>query len=153
MNNVSIEPTREGIAKFLVDRTTEQWEKNKEPYLLSDVVPELQARGINNYRDILGPGVTLKVFAGTLADQLKIVTHPIHKSRVGLVPPTSDFVFHAEPTVGPVHAKEQTKKKPRQPSQRFIVMQFLAALSRLSEEEIKSVNIPVNVLARLMEEK
>jgi hypothetical protein len=152
MNNVDIEPTPEGIAKFLIGRTNEHWGKNKEPYLLSYVTPELQALGIN-YKAILGPGTTLKQFAGTLADQLKIVVHPIHKAKVGLVPATSNFVFHAEPTVGPIHAEDRPKKKPRQPSQRFIVMQFLAALSRLSEEEIKSVNIPVSILARLMEEK
>jgi hypothetical protein len=50
-------------------------------------------------------------------------------------------------------SRNQRSKKPRQISQRYVVMQFLAALSRLSEEDQKSVNISTHVLARLMEQK
>src|SRR6266566_8581129 len=101
MNTMQVEPTADGITKFLLHRTNESWEKNKQPYMLSDVAPELKKFDVN-YKDVLGPGMTLKGFASTLADKIKIVVHPIHKSKIGLVPATSDFVFHAEPTVGSI---------------------------------------------------
>jgi len=39
------------------------------------------------------------------------------------------------------------------PPQRYIVMQFLNLLSKLPEEDLKSVNIPVHVLAKLVEDE
>jgi hypothetical protein len=83
---------------------------------------------------------------------LRIVVHPTQKAKIGIVPNESAFVFDAEPTVAMI-SRNQRSKKPRQISQRYVVMQFLAALSRLSEENQKSVNISTHVLARLMEQK
>jgi hypothetical protein len=149
-----VEATPEGLAKFIVTRTKEHWEKFKQPYLLAYIPAELQPREIK-YKEILGPGKTLKQFAallqdGSLSDELKVIIHPTQKAKVGLIPKTSNFVFEVEPTVGPGPKSQDRPKKPRQPSQRFIVLQFLAALSRLSDEDLKTVNIPVNVLAKLM---
>ena|SRR5690348_12121290 len=145
-----VEPTPEGIANYIRKRTHEEWEQKSSALFLSNVSPELLLRGVN-YKEVLPKGTTLKQFVSTL-DDLRIVGHPLQKSKIGVVPKESPFTFEIEPTVGP-SASNQKPKKSRQPNQRFIVSQFLAALSRLSEEEIKQVTIPVHILARLMEDK
>jgi hypothetical protein len=146
-----VEATPEGIGEFIVMRARELWQEKKSPLLLSKIDPELKLHGIN-YKDILPQGTSLRQFVSTLDNKLRIVVHPIHKAKIGVVPHDSTFVFEAEPTVKPGPAIER-QKKIRQPNQRFIVMQFLTALSRLNEEERNSVVIPVQILARLMEEK
>ena len=145
-----VEPTPEGIANYIRKRTHEVWEQQSSALFLSNISPELLLRGVN-YKEVLPKGTTLKQFVSTL-DDLRIVAHPLQKAKVGVVPKESPFTFKIEPTVGP-SASSETPKKSRQLNQRVIVSQFLAALSRLSEEEIKQVTIPVHILARLMEDK
>ena len=148
----NVEVTPETIGEIIVKLAREVWEKTQSPLLLSNIEPALKQRGII-YKNVLPKSTSLREFVSTLADRVKIVVHPIHKAKIGIVPSESTFAFEAEPTVKPGPATMGHKKKIRQPNQRFIVMQFLAALSRLTEEERNSVVIPIQVLARLMEEK
>lgn len=145
-----IEQTPKGISQFIVERVNAHWKQHLQPLLISKVAPELQLRGIN-YRSILEPGTTLKQFVSTVPD-VKIVVHPLHKAKIGIVPKESSFTYEIEPTVTPA-SKGTTPKRPRKLSQRFIVQQFLTALSKLPEEDLKSISIPVHILAKLMEEK
>ena len=155
-NNVKteseVEATPDGIAAFIIRRAQQTWEEKQSPLLLSNISPELKVRGLN-YKDVLPGGTTLRQFVATLDKDLRIVVHPVQKSKIGVVPNESTFVFEAEPTARPATAGTERPKKARQPNQRYIVMQFLSALSRLSENEQRSVSIPIHVLARLMEEK
>jgi|ERR1035437_7337223 hypothetical protein len=145
-----VEPTPDGIADYIRKRTHEVWEQKNTALLLSHISPELLLRGVN-YKEVFPKGTTLKQFVSSL-DDLRIVGHPVQKAKVGVVPKESPFAFEVESTVSPSPSDQQPKRS-RQPNQRFIVSQFLAALSRLSEEEIKQVTIPVHILARLMEDK
>jgi hypothetical protein len=147
-----IESTREGIADFIIKLAQKTWEDTKSPLLLSNIPPQLKIKGVN-YKDVLSEGMTLRQFVSTLDKSLKIVAHPFQKAKIGVVPNDSNFVFEVEPTVQPTRLGSERPKKTRLPNQRYIVMQFLTALSRLTEEEQKSVNIPVHILARLMEDK
>ena len=107
---------------------------------------------IRDSKKVLSEGTTLRQFVATL-DDLRIVVHPIQKAKIGVVPKDSPFTFEVEPTVKPTASTDERPRRIRQPNQRFVVMQFLAALSRLPPEDVKEVNIPVHVLARLMEDK
>jgi hypothetical protein len=147
-----VEATPESVAAFIIKRAKEIWEEKQSPLMLSQISPELQLRNVN-YKDVLPAGTTLRQFVATLDKDLRIVSHPVHKSKIAVVPNETTFVFEAEPTARPATAANERPKKARRPNQRFIVMQFLSALSRLSEDEQKSVSIPVHILARLMEEK
>lgn len=148
-----VEPTPEGIGAYIVKRARETWDEKKGPLLLSNIDPELKKFGIN-YKEVLPPNTSLRQFASTLVNDLRIVIHPIHKAKIGVVPNESNFVFEAEPTVSlRASTESEHPKKNRRSNQRYVVMQFLAALATLSEDERKSVTIPVQVLARLMEEK
>jgi hypothetical protein len=149
--NTEIESTSSGMAAYIVDRAKELWDEKKAPLLLSNISPELKLRGVD-YKKVLSEGTTLRQFVATL-DDLRIVVHPIQKAKIGVVPKDSPFTFEVEPTVKPTASTDERPRRIRQPNQRFVVMQFLAALSRLPPEDVKEVNIPVHVLARLMEDK
>jgi hypothetical protein len=145
-----LDATAEGLGKYIIKRTKEVWDTSSVPYMLSWISPELQAKGIL-YKTIIGPQ-TLKQFAATLADHVRLVVHPTQKSRIGLVPKTENFEFEEELTLN-TSLREATPKKLRQPSQRYIVTQFLVALSRLNDDELNKINIPISVLAKLLGEK
>ena len=151
MSKDEVESTSDGIANFIVERAKEEWERFKRPYYLSNVSPELMLRNVN-YKDVLGAGTSLKQFVGSLSCRVQLVSHPIHKAKVAAVPVDSGFSFEAEPAVATSQADEKPKRF-RQNSQRYAVLQFLTALSHLTDEEQKSVVIPVHILAKLMGEK
>jgi hypothetical protein len=138
------------IADHIVQRTLETWERKKEPYLLSQISTELSPKGLN-YKSVLGAGTTLKQFVSTLPG-VRVVIHPIQKAKVGLVPADSGFSFEIEPGVGAGGGLDDRPRRARVPSRKYVVMQFLDALSKLPEEELKSVNIPVHILAKLIED-
>ena len=145
-----VDKTPEGIANYIIARAQQEWDERRYPLLLSRISPELTLQGVN-YKEVLPTGLTLRQFVSTLDKNVRIVVHPTQRAKIGIVPNDSTFVFEAEPSVAPVNPERS--KKPRQLSQRYVVMQFLAALSRLSDEDQKSVNIPTHILARLMEKK
>jgi hypothetical protein len=147
----TVDAAPDAIAAYIINRAKKLWAEKKAPLLLSNISPELKLRGVN-YKDVLPEGTTLRQFVATLSD-LRVVTHPIQKPKIGVVPKDSTFTFDVEPTVKSAGATDERPKRFRQTSQRYVVMQFLTVLSRLNPEEIKDVNIPVHVLARLMEEK
>jgi hypothetical protein len=142
--------TPDELNAFIIRQTNEHWEKKKSPYLLSNISTDLIPYGVN-YRNIIGEGTTLKQYVSGLPP-VRVVVHPIQKAKVGLVPASSGFAFEMEPTVTGGSGSERPKR-PRMPSQKHIVMQFLNLLSKLSAEELKSVTIPVHVLAKLVEDE
>jgi len=146
----TMDETPDALNEFIVRRTEEHWEKTKTPYLLSKISTDLIHYGVN-YRNIIGEGTTLKQYVSGLRS-VRIVAHPIQKAKVGLVPAGSGFVFEIEPTVTSGSGSEHPKRA-RMPSQKYIVMQFLNLLSKLPAEELKSVTIPVHVLAKLVEDE
>lgn len=141
----------ESLNEFIVRKTNEHWEKTKAPYLLSYVTTDLAPLGAH-YRNIIGEGVTLKQYVSGIPS-VRVVVHPLHKAKVGLVPANVQFSFEIEPSVRSSGLVTEPLKRPRMPPQRYIVMQFLNLLSKLPEEDLKSVNIPVHVLAKLVEDE
>jgi hypothetical protein len=146
----TMDETPEALNEFIIRRTNEHWEKTRAAYLLSNVSTDLIPYGVN-YRNIIGVGTTLKQYVSGLPS-VRVVIHPIQKAKVGLVPADSGFAFEIEPTVTGSGDSERPKR-PRIPSQKHIVMQFLSLLSKLPAEELKSVIIPVHVLAKLVEDE
>lgn len=141
--------TVDDIRKHVIAKTTEVWSTSQQPYLISHISPELRAKGIE-YKDIIAPQ-TLKQFLGTVGE-VRIVQHPLHKPKIGLVPHGVAFEYEEDATVSR-STESTTPKRPRQPSSGYIVIQFLDALSKLDKEDLDKVNIPVSVLAQIVGRK
>lgn len=132
------------IQAFLREMADAEWNQSKEPYLLSMAAPKLKDRGII-YREVLGQE-KLKAFAKRTgsASGYRVVEHPLQKAKVGIVPEGAQFEFPPIPT------KSSNPKGAPAFNRERIVIEFLRALSNLSDEELKTVSIPTRVLAKLL---
>ena len=144
-----MELTAEAILEFAAQRAQKTWDDNATAYLLAKLSPELREQGVD-YKEVIG-SQTLKEFVSGAPDKLRVVLHPTQRSKVGLVPAGIDFEF-------PVTVEEPAKDtaptaQPRPPSRhgaRTTVMTFLELVGRLEPADAERVQIPTDILAKLV---
>jgi hypothetical protein len=140
--------TSDELLDFVAKLTRERWAESRKPLLASFVPPILLAHGMN-YREILGPMTKLVSYlTQNGGGRFKIVIHPQHKAKIGLIPPTENYDFEIEPREPEPNKTNLLPSKSR--SQKFVVLNFLEALSTLEPSELDKVQIPVSVLAKLL---
>ena len=139
--------TEEDIQRELVKKARERWDTNeaKQPYFLSDVGIDMKILGID-YRAILGEEGLKKFVRRTQHTAgYQLVEHPLQKAKVGIIPAGAKYSFpnaaHAE--------HDHERRSPAPASAERAVIDFLRALSHLSDEDQDAVVIPVRVLTRL----
>lgn len=147
---MSIETTPDAILKFAADRAQEAWEKNEYPYLLARLSPDLAREGVN-YKGVLGDQ-KLADFVRSAPGQVKVVSHPTQKSKIGLIPPERDFEFPMQPGLPEPRTSASSPPSDRNKSsrRRYIVSNFLQLLSELDDADAAQVQIPTNILTKLM---
>jgi len=149
---MTIEPTPDAILSFASERAKEAWAKNEQPYLLARLSPDLAKEGIS-YKGVLGEQ-RLADFVRSGHAYVKVVSHPSQKSKIGLIPPDKDFDFAGESAAVkhkiPVADTSIDRKKGLR--RRYIVSNFLQLLSELDDAEVAQVQIPTNILTKLMRE-
>lgn len=139
---------KEDFLKLVSERVVEVWQEKKMPYLLSQIPPYVKRFGDYNVKDIT-EGISLKAFfeheQSTPGCSFEVVSHPTIKASVGLIPKDETYVFpeksKSSTGLGGVQGQGRQEK---------IVRDFLSLLSRLPSDDLKRVDIPVDVLARLM---
>jgi hypothetical protein len=141
-----LEATLKGLEEFLKSKADQFWREAEQPYLLSNAGPDLKAQNVD-YRTLLG-GEKLKMFVKRTgaAAGYRLVEHPIQKPKVGIVPANVDFSFPSIRTDSPSTEHRSAKVSDRE----RVVVAFLRALSRLTDDDLEAVSIPVRVLAKLL---
>jgi hypothetical protein len=139
-----LENTGETIQAFLKEKADAHWKETEQPYLLSFAGPDMKARAID-YRMILGEE-PLKSFVRRTEKSggYRLVEHPTQKAKVGIVP--ADIQFEFPGTLQPPRVVDRGSFSERE----RVVIAFLKALSKLPDEELKNVTIPVSVFAKLL---
>jgi hypothetical protein len=123
----------------IAEIATSTWEEDKEPLLISNIPRHLVG---TDFRSVLGEEGVKSFVSRTCAEGgYKLVEDPSHKARVGIIPTEETYQFLAS-TKQPV-ADQKRKGE--------TVLRFLELLSELSEEEQRSVVIPVNVIGKLLQ--
>lgn len=146
------ENTKDGLADLVVAQTKKHWDEVHTPYLLSDVANFVIGEGYK-YRELIYPH-TLKQWLLTLGSKVKVVQHPNRKARVGIIPAGEIYAFEDEDEIQPkAQPKEEIVGKTYARSHKYVLMNFLQALSTLDKEDVEQVIIPTAVLAKLLREK
>jgi len=145
----------ESLLKFVEARVEQNWESNKYPLLLSVIGSELSVLK-SGYIDLFAPMKFREFLSTNSADRFEIVQHPRQKAKVGLIPCSKEFAFPIERETSESgdskdHRSNRSDGK-RMPG-KYIVQNFLDLLSRLEPEDISKVNIPIDVIAKLMKSK
>lgn len=147
-----MEITKETLAEVIEKKTREHWEDKQTPYLLADVVPDIVKEGFD-YKALISP-LSLKQFTAGMGGKVKVIQHSYLKAKVGLIPADKDFSFDQQPVVSPKQAaKDEIVARGNFRSNKYVVLNFLQALSALSDEDLEKVVIPASVLAKLLKEK
>ena len=141
-----MEKAEADIVSYLKEQAELAWESSKQPFLLSQAAPGMKAAGLN-YQEILGDE-RLKAFAKRTESQgnYRLVTHPVQKPKVGIVPAGVNFEFQAEPSPGGNARSARPDGSHAEHSTRVI----LRALSRLSDEELDQIVIPTHIFVKLL---
>lgn len=137
---------RDQVAKKVV----EQWAINRTPYLLSSIGIDLKLAGID-YHKLAGPGVTLSKYIASIAQgRFKVVSHPVIKARVGAIPSTEDYDFPEVEKTTDTPTRPAAERARRLTPKKYVVLNFLEALSDLPQEDLEKINLPISVLAKLL---
>jgi hypothetical protein len=136
---------QEKLAKALGVIVNAFWTSNKKPILLSSIPPELEKKITDaNYKDFL-EGKSIKQFIKLTEAKFeyKLIEHPTQKAKIGLVPSTADYNFptiSAESEKKPSDAGSKTKNEG---------IALIKILSKLSDEDLEKITIPVSVIVKL----
>ncbi|WP_155773936.1 hypothetical protein [Rhodovulum sp. MB263] len=153
------EESPESLAGKIKEIVQEAWAAEAKPVLLSNLGMELRRNGVD-YKSITS-GKSLSAFISERDNEFKVVQHPKETLKLGVIPAGEDFEFkvdageekdgvEVEAEAGPIsrHAKNAHVAESRR-----ALYAFIHQLSKLPASERDGVNIPVNVLIRLMEGK
>lgn len=129
------------LKEALINATQDFWAACGSPLLLSNLPNSLSEKGIADYKSILG-NISLKSFVSTLANQgnLKVVTHPQHRAKIGLIPAEESYDFLQD---------ENAVKQKQKFSGDSHAVRLLDILSKLDDQDLVNLDIPVSVLAKL----
>ena len=140
--------------KKIVDN---KWNRDKSPVLLSHLGGDLLDKSVN-YKD-LTHGVSLSAFIKLQDDLFTLIRHPTQKLKVGVFPVGETYEFEPEVVTetnmaGDTQIKSEGFVVPIElRKSRRVLYSFINELSKLSVPEREGINIPVNVLIRMMEGK
>ncbi|EJM20413.1 hypothetical protein PMI22_02529 [Pseudomonas sp. GM21] len=131
----------------LLGVTREYWVANQRPLLLSNL-PAILANQQVDYRAVLGKE-TLKSFVERTSDaaSYKVITHPVHRAKIGLVPPDVNYEFEADSEPAQETALSDIAPVPND------AIALLNILSKLDAEDLEKITIPVSVLAKLFKQR
>ena len=117
----------------------EQWQQRRQPVFLSSLPPLLEARGLANYKEILG-GKTLKQFVRESGPSYgcKLVEHPTFRAKLALVPLDVPFDFAGE-----------VRNQPEVAITRADVETFFRVLA-FAAEDGSNLMLPASVIAKLV---
>ncbi|ENB7997086.1 hypothetical protein ABIW00_004414 [Escherichia coli] len=131
-----------GVCRFIQDKALQAWEGNGSPYLLSNAVTDFREYG--DMKSVIG-NKSLKAWVSNKEDLLnvKVMTHPVAKARIVVVPKDSNFSFESA-------AKTSSANEKKELTNREITILFLEAIGSLPQHDLDEINIPVRIIAKLM---
>lgn len=147
----------ETLALRISDFVQEAWQVDAQPVLLSNLGMELRRSGVD-YKPIIS-GKSLSAFISEQVDQVTIIQHPTEKLKLGVIPKGEFFEFQAEASGKKDPSEVESGSNSTQPENTHVtesrraLYAFIHQLSKLPASERDGVNIPINVLIRLMEGK
>jgi hypothetical protein len=133
------------VEQSLKEIASSHWTKYQQPVLLSNL-PALLASKNSNYKELLN-GKTLKQFVIETAtnNSYKLIAHPTQKAKLGVVPlpEGNNYIFPDSQIIDKnAFNFDSTSEK--------TLLEFLKALKKLPEQDIKNINIPVSILVKMI---
>lgn len=124
---------------YLRESVLENWEKTKEPFLLSSIGSKFTKEEIRQNTGGLSISTWIRNNLNSL--ELKIVSHPSQKEKIGLIPKKEKFSYE----------EEETSTNSTHLSDRELTLSFIELLQkRCTPKELEEINLPLKILAKLL---
>lgn len=136
----------EGFKEFIRRRTLETWEQRRTPYYLSFVATDLKRSGVD-YRELVAPLKLSQWASANDISDLKLISHPTQRARIGFVPATSGFKFDVEDA--PVEARPRADTQSRHGR---LLVQFVHSLANLPDSAVVDFSVPAKTLIALLKQ-
>jgi len=130
----------DNFKSFIRDRTRETWDQRGIPYYLSFVAIDLKKLG-NDYHTLLGPLKLSQWAASNDIPEIRLVSHPTQKAKIGFVPIESNFDF-GEHKVSPKSSADANSYHTRSRA----LFQFVQSLTALPESALEDFHVPAKTL-------
>lgn len=134
----------DSLKSFIGRRTRETWNERSIPYYLSYVASDLKNKNVN-YRDFIGAAKLSQWAASTHFSDVKFISHPNVKAKVGFIPADVSFSFEVEKAVETPNPMQSSGHKRGR-----VLLQFVEALAKLPDESLSNLTIPASVLTALL---
>src|SRR5258707_845656 len=96
---VTMPNDKERLLALLEKKTTEHWEKTKEPWPLNEVAFAAKEEAIP-YAEVIRPFRLRQFIESIVPPRVKVAIHPTIKARIGLIPNGQEYSYPPEPDEG-----------------------------------------------------
>lgn len=133
------------IIKNIVD---DNWLKTQEPVLLSQI-PLLIEKQNEDYKSQLG-GKSLQSFIKENGERdYCLIRHQEQKAKIGLIPAGKTYSFPPNNTTESKTTESKTTAPNKKDDGTNQAINLLMALSKIPNEDLEKINIPVSVIVKL----
>jgi hypothetical protein len=148
--------SRKQLLAALAELARKHWDDTQpehQPLLLSNIPQLLKLRGLD-YREILGEQ-RLKDFAHAEESTatFAVVTHPVHKAKVGIIPSDETYTFPDDTPLTEAGPGRGSLRLAPTGGHAVATIRFLRALAELPEEDLNGIVIPTRVLVKLFAQR
>lgn len=129
---------REELSKIIEETTKRHWEESGEPLLLSSIPQKLTLEYQQVYKNVITDVYRLKNFIDDSSKNYdyKIVVHEKEKAKIGLIPKNAEYKF----IMDGIHENKKQKN---------LAISLIEIISKLTEDDINKIEIPVYVIVKL----
>ncbi|NNP77041.1 hypothetical protein A7P54_11500 [Acinetobacter sp. Ac_3412] len=127
------------LDNYLRERVSENWQKTKEPFLLSSIGSAFNKEEIKQSTG----GLTISTWIRNNLDslELKLVSHPSQKEKIGLIPKSETFSYEDDEIS--INSTNLTDRE--------LTLSFIELLQKkCTPKELEEINLPLKILVKLL---
>jgi hypothetical protein len=127
------------LDNYLKESVSENWEKTGEPFLLSSIGSKFTKEEIK--KNTGGLSITNWIRNNLDSLDLKIVSHPTKKEKIGLIPKNKNYSYETDEI-----SVTRTNLTDRE-----LTLSFIELLQKkCTPKELEEINLPLKVLVKLL---
>lgn len=124
---------------YLKESVAENWQKTEEPFLLSSIGAKFTKEQIK--QNTGGLSITAWIRKNLDLLELKLISHPTQKEKIGLIPKNETFSYE----------KTEVSTTNTNLTDRELTLSFIELLQKkCTPKELEEINLPLKVLVKLL---
>lgn len=124
---------------YLKESVSKNWERTGEPFLLSSIGSKFNKEEIKQHTG--GLSITNWIRNNLDSLELKLISHPTQKEKIGLIPKNEKFSYETD----------EISTTSTNLTDRELTLSFIELLQKkCTPKELEEINLPLKVLVKLL---